>query len=387
MRALLLGSLGVAAIASPSFAQFAQPVRPAAASTIVPANTAAASPMAHPWYVKPEYGQWMICVKSYSGATAKEFAEGLAREIREKYQVPAYLFERGAVERQMERERHNAELARKRAAEAKIEADWNAVQARARAEAAAKGMEFIESKREVKASTTLIEDQYAVLIGGWPDMATARREMEKVRKWEPPADKKLMDAQFITRDSGGQRSGELAHVNPFQAGMVVPNPVAPKVADAESEAETKFVLKLNENEEYSVLKIQKPWTICVKLYTPPVDLKGKSEQRSVMAKLFNPKPDTMLASAGYARDMAKALRAMKPSTENLHGAFESYVLHTKYGSMVCVGQFDSADDPKLMDLQQKLGMLKFQVNESGKADINAEKVRLFDHLYAMRVKQ
>jgi hypothetical protein len=376
MRAVLL----VLAVASPSLAQFAQPT---GSSTIVPANT---SPTAHPWYVKPEHGQWMICVKSYSGATAREFAEGLAREIRETYQVPAYLFERGAMERQMERERHGAELARKRAAEAKIEADWNAVQARARAEAAAKGIEFIESKREVKASTVLIEDQYAVLIGGWADMATARREMEKVRKWAPPANTKLMDTQFITRDSGGQRSGELAHVNPFQAGMVVPNPVAPKVADAESEAETKFVLKLNENEEYSVLKIQKPWTICVKLYTPPVDLKGKTEQRSVMAKLFNPKPDTMLASAGYARDLAKALRSMAVSKENPHGPYESYVLHTKYGSMVCVGQFNTADDPKLLEMQQKLGALKFQVDTRGKADINATQVRLFDHLYAMRVK-
>ena len=38
---------------------------------------------AHPWYVKPEAGAWMICVKSYSGDNAKMFAESLAQEINQ----------------------------------------------------------------------------------------------------------------------------------------------------------------------------------------------------------------------------------------------------------------------------------------------------------------
>ena len=219
-------------------------------------------------------------------------------------------------------------------------------------------------------------------------MASARRELDKVRTWEPPANKALMDTQFIVRAQEGQRNGELAHINPFQAGMVVPNPVAHRVQDAENEAEARQLQKLNADEALSVLKIQKPWTIAVKLFTPPVELKGKIENRSIMAKLFDPKPDLMLAAAGQCRSMAEALRKMKPTEQFPYGPFESYILHTKYGSMLCVGQFESSDDPKLLEVQNQLGMLKFQVDPSGKRpNINTPSARLFDHLYAMRVKE
>lgn len=337
---------------------------------------------AHPWYVKPEHGQWMICVKSYTDSgeerNARTFAEALAQDIRERYKVPAYLFERGSIEKQRERERHAQELARQRAARAAEAAAFEQIQAQARAEAAAKGMQFLESKPNIKAPTVRIEEQWAVLIGGWPDMASARREMEKLKTWEPPANKKLMDAQFIVREG----KGEMAYVNPFQAAMVVPNPMAPRTTDAENDAETRFVMKLNEDEEYSVLRIQKKWTIVVKNVVPPHEIKGKQEQ-SFMGRLLNPKPNAMVAAGEQARNFCIALRNLKPS-------IEAYVLHTRYGSLVCVGQFDGPDDPKLLETQEKLGALRFnvQVQDGKKLNLADEQnVRRFDHLYAMQVRQ
>ena len=212
----------------------------------------------------------MICVKSYSGENAKIYAESLAQEIRERYKVPAYLFERGSVERAQERARYAEELRKRREAHAQEEAAFNALVEKAKADAAAKGMDFMESHARVIAPTVHIEEQYAVLVGGWPDMATARKEMDKIRRWEPPSDKKLMDAQYILHNKGNaQGSGEYQYVNPFQSGMVVPNPVAPRQPDPEGEADTRLVYKMNADEEFSVLKIQKPWTIVVKMFAPP----------------------------------------------------------------------------------------------------------------------
>ncbi len=369
------------------------PFAAAQTSAITPQATTPQPPTAHPWYVKPEHGAWMICVKSYTDTpdekNAKLFAEALAQDIRERYKVPAYLFERGGVERQKMLETHAQELARRRAQRAEEEAQFNAVTAQAKAEAAAKGMVFMESKPSIRAPRVDIQEQYAVLVGGWPDMATARREMEKIKHWQAPADKKLMDAQFIVRDSeGGDRQGEIAYVNPFLNGMVVPNPVAPRQIDAEGEEDTKFVIKMNADEEYSVLKIKKNWTIAVKQIAPPHHMKGR-EKDSFLTRLFNPKPDAMTAAGEQARSMAKSLRSLKPTQQCPVGPFEAYVLHTRYGSLVCVGQFDGPEDPNLLKTQHELGMLKFNVNVQNGAKlnlVNEQNVRLFDHLYAMKVR-
>jgi hypothetical protein len=336
----------------------------------------------------------MICVKSYAadkdgdGTDARMRAEALASEIREKYRVPAYLFERGAAEREAENQRHAKDLAAKKAAQAKEAEEWEKLQAKLKADAAAKGMEFLESKREVKAAKIDYSVQYAVLIGGWPDMASARREMEKVRRWEAPSNRKLMDTQFIVREKDGQRQGEYAFVNPFQQCMVVPNPVAPRTADPEGEADAKLVLKMNSDEEYSVLKCQKKWTIAAKFYAPPLEVKGKDE-RTWVQKVFAKKPeDAMNAAGDQARDMAKVLRSMKPTAANQFGPFEAYVLHTKYGSMLCVGQFDGPDDPELLKIQDQLGKMTFTIAAKPSAGLTTDQhnVRAFDRLYAMKIR-
>ena len=93
--------------APPSFEQATrvEPARPTPAPKAV-----GPAPSTHPWYVKPEVGQWMILVKSYSDGDvegdgegqARSMAERLAREIRETYRIPAYLFEKGSEERRQE---------------------------------------------------------------------------------------------------------------------------------------------------------------------------------------------------------------------------------------------------------------------------------------------
>jgi hypothetical protein len=384
MRALFSLTL-FALLSVTAAAQFPGTPAPAAQTSVIPAMPAAA-PSAHPWYIKPEMGQWMICVKSYVGERARVNAEALATEIREKYKVPAYLFERGGEEKRREEARYAAELAKKKAEE---EAQFKDLMAKLRAEAAAKGMEFIEPKRNTIVPHVKYEEQYAVLIGGWPSMEAARKELEKIRMWEPPANKHLMDVTTIGRAEAGKLQGEYAYINPFQAAMVVKNPVAAHQLDPEGEAEVKMTLKLNADEEFSVLKIQKPWTICVKHFTPPHEVKGKDADRSLMDRLFKPQKDAMVATAEHARSMAKMLRSMKPTREFPYGPFEAYVLHTKNGSLVCVGQFNAAEDPELMKMQEVLGLMKFNVSHDGAKDpsqIKDHNVRLFDRLYAMKVK-
>jgi hypothetical protein len=73
---------------------------------------------------------------------------------------------------------------------------------------------------------------------------------------------------------------------------------------------------------------------------------------------FSKGGDVLAAGAEQAEVMAKALRAMRgPHGEPLN--LEAFVLHTRTGSNVYVGQFDGPNDPALHETRRMLMNLKF----------------------------
>ncbi|QEL13682.1 SPOR domain-containing protein [Limnoglobus roseus] len=359
--------------APPSFNQVA-------ATTARPAEPPAAT---HPWYVKPEHGQWMLVVKSYNGENAKVFAEQLAKEIRETYKTPAYLFERGHEEKVKEEDRVRIEREKKRAEQEQMFLKFND---QMREEAFKKGYEFQETRPKYRVPSIKYEEQYAVLVGGWKDMESARKGLDIVRRWAEPADKRLMDRGFIggAAEKGQQTTLTGGFLNPFKLAFVAPNPAAPKTLTGEAGSDP-YVLELNKQEPLSVLKIQKPWTIVVKAYYAPVDMKDKDANNVISIKrLFNSQPEYLDKTARLSQNLATLLRSLKPTPQfpNVK-PFESYILHTLNGSLVCVGQFDSATDPRMLAEQDRLEALRLNVGEKG---MKGNEVYPFDRLAAMQVK-
>lgn len=375
-----LGLAGLVAGAGPAAAQFATDRSAPVSPTPQPAPAAPpveAPPDAHPWYVKAEYGQWMICVKSYGGPVARSLAEELAKEIRETYRVPAYLFEKGADERRKQDEFIAKERRRQMADQQKFLDEAN----RLREEALRKGMDFLESPPKLRVPKYNIEEQWAVLIGGWKDMETARKELNKVRAWQPPKNQNLMDHGLIAqRGEDGQATGETAAINPFRFGMVVPNPAAPKVET--DDGTVRAIYRLNEKEELSVLRIGKPWTLVVKAFHPPVKVRDKDGEKSLVERMFSSDQGAkeMHATAQQAASMARALRDAKFKPH----PFDAYILHTQYGSLVCVGQFDGPDDPAMAETQRVLDGIKFTVQRQDEFTTK-QNVRLFDPLFALQI--
>lgn len=382
----------------------AAPVTPTLAPTAPPSFSQVAAeapkpteppPSAHPWYVKPEHGQWMIVVKSYRSMServedpatgqvrrvrieAKPLAEALAKEIRETYKAPAYLFERGSDERRKEEARVQSETQKRKSEQ---EREFLALNDRLREEAFKKGYEFRETKPKYMVPSIPYEDEWAVVVGGWKDMETARKALDVIRTWNEPGDKRLMDRGFVggAADKGQKTTLTGGYLNPFKLAFVAPNPTAAKTLSSEAGSDP-LVIQMNKEEPLSVLKTTKPWTIVVKAYYAPlVDLKDK-DAGSIMSvkKLFSSKPDHLDKTANLAVNLAKLLRAVKPTP------YEAYVLHTLNGSLVCVGQFDSAEDPLMLKEQQRLESLRLNVgNEQG---TSGNKVYPFDRLAAMRVR-
>jgi hypothetical protein len=297
--------------------------------------------------VHPNVGPWMICVKSYMydpqlrGEDPRVLAEELAAEIRTRHKIQSWIHVHGREER-LEEER-------------RIEAQ------KRQHEQFLRQMGALEGPTKVRVrKVQSLKEQYVVLIGGFKDMEAARKYLDTVRKFPPPSNPKLMDHAFTagTAEDGTTRIAEQRPINPFTTAFVAPNPTVKQERRAEEQADP-FLKELNGGESLSVLRCSKPWTLMVRVYPGLATIAPQSAADSVLSKVGLGKGSELLnASALQARQVAELLRKMPEKR------FEAYVLHTRHSSIVCVGQYDSPDDPRLIEAQRLLAGLKLQDRDS-----------------------
>src|SRR5262249_1006217 len=94
------------------------------------------------YIVTPEAGPWMICATAYVGPEASQLAHQMVLEIRSRFDLPAYVFSRGDEERR--KQQRELEEFRK---------------------------QFPDYQGRLP--HTRIQEEYAVLIGGYKDMDAA----------------------------------------------------------------------------------------------------------------------------------------------------------------------------------------------------------------------
>ena len=344
----------------------------------------------HQWAVRPENGAWMICVMSYTGPDARKKAEELAGLIRRDQRVAAFLYERGAEERQREEQRR-AEWRQKKELEM---APFIQVQAQMKQRAAAQGIEFFDAPMKYRIPTIEVSQQWAVLVGGFKSMDEASAYHTTIRTWPPPKAVHLMDSAVMARpEEGGKVSGEATYLNPFKNAMVFPNPSIRRTP-AQGVPMDPVIVKLNESEPLSLLKCRKSWTLAVKDFSVPTTVQSKDQEGGIMAKLFgkaNDPADLLEATAKQAQEFAKALRDPKMDQAVSAAAtrlgltprpLETYVLHVRTGSRVTIGQFDAPDDPALVEMQRLLLGMWFKIEQKGQLP---EERRLFDSVTVMPI--
>ncbi len=318
----------------------------------------------HPLAVRPEHGAFFICVKSYSrphrpdpsnpGLSARELAEGLAKYIRETHNVNVLLFEYISEAKTAEAIARAAAIERARAFNQSLEAY--------RQKSRLKGMEFLEPDNMIRYKTFNYRDQVAVLIGGFQTEEEAVKGLGVVKKWPAPTDVRLLDGGAISRpDSNGKRTIEKTFLNPFPQAMVVANPAIPREEETKPQGIDPFIVKLNEGRPFSLLKATKSWTLGVKSFSAPVAVQSAEEESSLMRRMGLGKgADVLNAGAEQAEALAKSIREMRgepPDHAPLN--LEAFVLHTRTGSFVTVGQYDGPNDPQLLQDRRMLMSLEF----------------------------
>lgn len=324
----------------------------------------------HPLALKPEHGPFVICVRSYSkpawvenGPSALALAEGLANEIRTTQRTPAYVFEHVSEEKK-------AEFARREAAKREQEPFLRQI-SELRARAQAQGNEFLEpenGKYTYRFKTVRYNDQFAVIIAGFRTDEDARKALEIVRKWEAPKNVHLLDMGTIHKTTNDKTKGETnqmaqqGYMNPYQQAFVCPNPTVARTATAETSGIDSFTKKLNEDRPYNLLKAKKPWTLAVKQFSAPGSITGAVADKKNLASTSSSGAEVLSAGAEMAEQLARSLRGMRDRTGQARGE-EAFVLHTRTGSLVTVGQFDGPDDPMLLETLRRLNAMNFTVSE------------------------
>jgi hypothetical protein len=272
-------------------------------------------------------GEWMILVASYHGEGAAQTAHNLVVELRARYDLPGFVFDRSAVER-AERQKEIEEQRRQT-------------------------QQWMQSHgyvtdQAIPVRVPRIEEKRAVLIGGYPDMVTARRALDKMRDLPPPQSAPG-DSLVVHCMGQGSNQDTQAVRSPFRGAFVVRNPVLP--AAPPPVEDDPFVRRLNAGESLSISQCRKPWTLAVASFQGLAALQTNDKPKSIFSGLLGSGDggDRLSACAVNAHNLAELLRKMH---------YEAYVYHTRYRSVVTVGGFDSKDDPRLEDVKQ--AFMKFQ---------------------------
>jgi len=269
------------------------------------------------YVITPEAGPWMICAASYTGPEAASKAHDLVLDLRRHYNLPAYVFNRSDKERREQ------------------QAEWEQMKKKY-------GPDF-------KYRTTRIQDQYAVLVGGYKDMNAAHKALVDIKKLKP-TDTRLMNVLFAgaapAPEQAKDKKGDAAasYVSPLMDAFVVRNPTVPQDRKPDKNNDP-FLKTLNSDEEYSLLKCKEPWTLAVAAFQGTSVIQTQSTSSGFLGKLFGSGSDRLAASALNAHNLAEVLRK---------SGFDAYVLHTRNSSVVTIGGYPRSDDPRMKEVQQAM---------------------------------
>jgi hypothetical protein len=292
--------------------------------------------------VTPEAGHWLICAVPYVGPQAPQLAHEMVMEIRSRFKLPAYVLNRTEEERRKQEEELKY-----------IKQQYDEVN-RLRQQ---------NHEPEVAIPRRLmprIQEQCAVLVGGYKDQETAALALKEFKKLPPPSNERL--CPLLTQVSLPEKSQEkpnpelhYAYANPFLNAFVVRNPTLPR-EPKNTDKNDPFLKKLNAREPYSLLKCKKPYTLVIAVFGGFHTFQpARPSDEGFFEKLWGGNTGQMLDASGQnAHNLAEVLRSPRLN-------FEAYVLHTREGSMVTVGSFDREDDPQIKGLQQALATrLKYE---------------------------
>ncbi len=256
------------------------------------------------------HGPWLILATTFSGDGAKDQAKKLTLELREKYRLPAYVYQKRFDFSQGERGRG-------------IDKYGDPLKMRYR-----RGDELTE---------------IAVLVGDFRsvDDPEGQRTLKKVKYLTPLtldpeknkstsqtlAGLRMMQRAVMPDGSDQKKRGPMGSAFMITNPLLPPEYFAPKGID-------KLVLDMNKGVKHSLLDCKGKYTVKVATFTGQVVLDQKKIEQIEHGAHFKSRLEE---AAEKANALCEALRAK---------GVEAYEFHDRAASIVTVGSFDSVGTPR-----------------------------------------
>ena len=278
-------------------------------------------PQNQPIEITQDKGPWMIMCASFVGEEGLQQAKELVHELRSEYGVEAYLHAK------------NFDFSHTVAG-----IGWEKY-------TRADGTESYRQPRMRAAHSDSFEE-YAVLVGNFssPQEGKAQRALEQIKRLKPKTievspsvNTHQRMALLRTIQQSVTNDPELKELGPMRQAFLIPNPTLPEEYFVQ-QGPDKFVLKMNRNIRYSLLKCPKPYTVRVATFRGKTTFdqteidSGKEELR------FHQRQNKPIKT-----DLDSAMNKANILTKELRKAgIEAYEFHDRTESYVCVGGFDWA---------------------------------------------
>jgi len=257
--------------------------------------------------LKAEHGPWLILAKSFVGEESQQSAQELAKEIRQKYRLNAYVLPK--------------------------QFDYSQ-------SVPGSGMEANGQQRRMKYINDQKFDVYGVLIGDFDsfDNPKIKETLERMKRIEhkdltgtnkasPRESTVSAYKRWLRKNS---ESSQSKPDGPFSGAFVTRNPLLPEDY-FQSPKVDKFVRSLNNEAEHSLLKAPGRFTVRIATFrgNENVVLKDSRASQQATEKLTG---ESLERAAVQANLAAKALR---------QAGYEAYEFHDRNMSIVTVGSFDA----------------------------------------------
>ncbi|NUQ63672.1 MAG: hypothetical protein HUU20_14440 [Pirellulales bacterium] len=264
-----------------------------------------------------EHGPWMILACSFSGDGAAEQARQLVLEIRKRYKLPAYMYEK------------TFDLT-KDSARGGVDRFGEPLKTQYR-----RGMNF---------------EEIAVLVGDYPavDDPEAQETLRKLKYYAPECLKlekdkptamnlaglRLVQKYVLAPGNDKKKRGPMGHA------FITTNPLLPDEYFVPKGLDP-MVMKANEGLENCLLDCPGKYTVQVAHFTGKVVLKQQdiADIESGKRRMHDREDEQSgLAAAGVrAHNLTEALRKK---------GIEAYEFHDRYASIVTIGSFESVGTPR-----------------------------------------
>src|SRR5262245_35046107 len=340
---LRTAALAALLAAGPALAQYEVPIsRPAPSREIDDPKPV------YNYELKPAHGEFLVGVKSFPGekagsTKAKLLAEGLAEWIRSECKLYAYIHESGWAQRQeRSKEKETVIAATRKYYESQGETE----------EQIANRLRKIRMAR--------IPDEYSVFIARGKGTLTPYDESvtfaRSAHKLPSPPPEFCESIVVGTVQDVSRRQGEPQ--NQFPMAMAGRNRTLPKKEESSAQRPKAddFLMSLNAGQPYSLIhETKKPYTLVVQTYGSK--FLGRMVRPGEVVDTKSKSDGEMLERAAHqAHAVAEVLRKMK---------YKAYVLHTRYESFVCIGEYDSDKDVELLANAKAFASLPLKDQKTG----------------------